>query len=184
MEFYHDITGNVGSLQPNGSAVNPGMRAGLIHLVSGVNLGTGQGSWEDLGPYSYFSESAFYLPDWKTRLWSAAAYPQLLAVKQRVDPSNLLTCRHCVGDEDVGVAAGGSCTAKGWDNACLSEVCQCSTTSSCVCTLEGCSGTTNSSGGCIINGSSRSAHTAAGSKFAIVILLGVLNVLAVSLFFL
>eukprot|EP00004_Rigifila_ramosa_P001727 TRINITY_DN1171_c1_g2_i8.p3 TRINITY_DN1171_c1_g2~~TRINITY_DN1171_c1_g2_i8.p3 ORF type:complete len:390 (+),score=95.84 TRINITY_DN1171_c1_g2_i8:504-1673(+) len=65
-ELYAAITGNVGSARPDTVSVNPGMRSALVHLVSGV-APADVGALYALGQYSYFSESAFEMDDWKTR---------------------------------------------------------------------------------------------------------------------
>ena len=66
LQMYHDITGNVGSVQDANVAVGPGMRTGLIHLVLGLSVS--MDSWYALGESSYFSESAYSMADWQNRL--------------------------------------------------------------------------------------------------------------------
>jgi len=53
---------------------------------------------------AYWSESDFLEPAWSTAFWGDANYQRLLTVKATVDPHNVFTCHHCVGD--VADAAG------------------------------------------------------------------------------
>jgi FAD/FMN-containing dehydrogenase len=49
-------------------------------------------------PGSYVSESSFFEPNWQRSYWGAN-YPQLLAVKQKYDPTGLFFVHHGVGSE-------------------------------------------------------------------------------------
>eukprot|EP00899_Mesostigma_viride_P002453 jgi/Mesvir1/12208/Mv00437-RA.1 len=99
-QVYNCITGNHGSLDLLGAAaanvsISPGFRTALLHMVFTV---VKPGSIKDfyaLGANSYFSESAYDLSDWTTRYYGDK-YPSLQAVKTDMDPTNRLTCRHCV----------------------------------------------------------------------------------------
>jgi ribonuclease T2 len=97
-QLYQDITGNIGSPQDANVSISPGLRSGLIHWV-----GAGPYSQDDmasffypLGQHSYFSESAYNMPDWTERLWGSDVYSRLQAVKKKYDPHGALWCRHCV----------------------------------------------------------------------------------------
>eukprot|EP00004_Rigifila_ramosa_P000448 TRINITY_DN1046_c0_g2_i2.p1 TRINITY_DN1046_c0_g2~~TRINITY_DN1046_c0_g2_i2.p1 ORF type:complete len:604 (+),score=102.82 TRINITY_DN1046_c0_g2_i2:23-1813(+) len=111
-ELYLDITGNLNSPQATDTMVNPGMRSAMLHLVAGGVPADKMADLYALGDYSYFSESAYNMDTWKSRLWSAAQYTQLLQVKQSVDPLHVFWCRHCIGDEET--------PAKEWPNASAS----------------------------------------------------------------
>ncbi|KAI1037747.1 hypothetical protein LB503_009456 [Fusarium chuoi] len=98
--LYTSITGNLGSAQPDDTAISPGFRSGLM-LWNARTLSTKQ--CEDtiykLGRNSYFSESSYVMHNWTDRYWGEKRYEQLLAVKRAHDPGNLLWCHHCVGDD-------------------------------------------------------------------------------------
>ncbi|KAF5670358.1 isoamyl alcohol oxidase [Fusarium circinatum] len=98
--LYTSITGNLGSAQPDDTAISPGFRSGLM-LWNARTLSTKQ--CEDtiykLGRNSYFSESSYVMHNWTDRYWGEKRYEQLLAVKRAHDPENLFWCHHCVGDD-------------------------------------------------------------------------------------
>ncbi|QGI85784.1 hypothetical protein CEK25_012513 [Fusarium fujikuroi] len=98
--LYTSITGNLGSAQPDDTAISPGFRSGLM-LWNARTLSTKQ--CEDtiykLGRNSYFSESSYVMHNWTDRYWGDKRYEQLLAVKRAHDPGNLFWCHHCVGDD-------------------------------------------------------------------------------------
>ncbi|KAF5556840.1 isoamyl alcohol oxidase [Fusarium mexicanum] len=98
--LYTSITGNLGSAQPDDTAISPGFRSGLM-LWNARTLSTKQ--CEDtiykLGRNSYFSESSYVMHNWTDRYWGEKRYEQLLAVKRAHDPGNLFWCHHCVGDD-------------------------------------------------------------------------------------
>ncbi|KAF4444304.1 isoamyl alcohol oxidase [Fusarium acutatum] len=98
--LYTSITGNLGSTQPDDTAISPGFRSGLM-LWNARTLSTKQ--CEDtiykLGRNSYFSESSYVMHNWTERYWGEKRYEQLLAVKRAHDPGNLFWCHHCVGDD-------------------------------------------------------------------------------------
>ena len=41
-----------------------------------------------------------YEPDWQNAFWGSK-YGRLLAIKRRVDPTNLFVCNRCVGTDIV-----------------------------------------------------------------------------------
>jgi ribonuclease T2 len=97
-EVFHDLTGNLGSLQPNGTAVSPGMRTALYHYLSwGYNASEVNENMYTLGANSYFGESAYQMEDWGNRYWDLN-YERLQAIKKAWDPNGLFWCHHCVGD--------------------------------------------------------------------------------------
>jgi ribonuclease T2 len=114
-ELYQDITGNIGSPQPDGlQSLNAGMRAGVLHWVSGSNLTTAQvDRLYSLGEFSYFGESAATIrgthpnegtPAWGKRLWGDETYRRLKQAKQKWDPQqpgtpSVFWCHYCVGDD-------------------------------------------------------------------------------------
>lgn len=111
--LYTSLTGNLGSSQPNDTAISPGFRSAIM-LWNARNLTTQQSNDTvyRLGPNSYFSESSYVMHNWTTRYWGQGAYEQLLAVKKAHDPGNHFWCHHCVGDnpddsygESLGAAA-------------------------------------------------------------------------------
>jgi len=95
IEIIQAVTGNIGSPQDPFTSVNPGMRSGLFHVIFGGNVDP----YYALGRYSYFSESAYDMPDWKSRLWGPH-FERLSETKRKWDPNGLFHCRHCVGDEN------------------------------------------------------------------------------------
>ena len=55
-----------------------------------------------VGEGVYYNEPDYDLPDWKIDYWgSMETYERLLAVKQKLDPDNVLWCRNCVGSDLV-----------------------------------------------------------------------------------
>jgi FAD/FMN-containing dehydrogenase len=56
-----------------------------------------QKSYPDSG--AYFNEAGIDEPGWKQSFWGKSNYAKLLAIKMRVDPLGLFTCRKCVGSE-------------------------------------------------------------------------------------
>ena len=99
------------------TAVTPAWRRGIWHLLT-------QSSWDWNAPHvdtvtaqnetlafvkvlqeaypdsgAYFNEASVDEPGWQQSFWGYANYARLLAVKLRVDPSGLFTCRNCVGSE-------------------------------------------------------------------------------------
>jgi len=100
-EVYQGLTGNLGAPQDPFTAVNPGMRTGLFHWIATGFAPDVFESYYALGAYSYFSESAYDMPDWRTRLWGDH-YDRLAAIKAQVDPHGRFGCHHCVGDTDDG----------------------------------------------------------------------------------
>lgn len=54
----------------------------------------------DLSPETgaYFNECDSYEPEWQEAFWGKN-YAKLKAIKKKVDPKNVLWCRHCVGSE-------------------------------------------------------------------------------------
>jgi FAD/FMN-containing dehydrogenase len=53
---------------------------------------------------AYWSESDLLEPAWPTAFWGDANYQRLLQVKAVVDPGNVFTCHHCVGDTSPAAA--------------------------------------------------------------------------------
>lgn len=98
--LYTSLTGNLGSAQPEGTAIAPAFRSGLM-LWNARTLTTRQmqETLYGLGQTSYFSESPYVLPNWPAHYWGEAIYQQLLAVKQAHDPGHHFWCHHCVGDD-------------------------------------------------------------------------------------
>ncbi|KAK1980398.1 LOW QUALITY PROTEIN: hypothetical protein LZ30DRAFT_761233 [Colletotrichum cereale] len=109
--LYTSLTGNLGSPQPDDTAISPGFRSALM-LWNARTLATKQSNDTvyRLGPNSYFSESSYVMHNWTARYWGQKAYEQLLAVKKAHDPGNHFWCHHCVGD-DPDDAYGGSLDA-------------------------------------------------------------------------
>ena len=98
-EVYHDLTGQVGSPQEPYAAVSPGMRSAAFHFLCPYFApDVFERTYYSLGAHSYMSESAYDMPNWPDRLWGAANYDRLLAIKRAVDPVGRFWCRHCVGD--------------------------------------------------------------------------------------
>ncbi|WPJ61265.1 hypothetical protein SMAC4_07193 [Sordaria macrospora] len=97
--LYTSLTGNLGSAQPNDTAISPGFRSALM-LWNARTLTTqqSQDTVYKLGPNSYFSESSYVMHNWTARYWGDKAYEQLLSVKKAHDPGNHFWCHHCVGD--------------------------------------------------------------------------------------
>ncbi|KAL2689088.1 hypothetical protein Neosp_003140 [[Neocosmospora] mangrovei] len=97
--LYTSLTGNLGSVQPDDTAISPGFRSALM-LWNARTLTTQQSmnTIYKLGPNSYFSESSYVMHNWTTRYWGEKRYEQLLAVKKAHDPGNHFWCHHCVGD--------------------------------------------------------------------------------------
>ena len=98
--LYTSITGNLGSSQPNDTAISPGFRSAVM-LWNARTLTTqqSQDTVYRMGPNSYFSESSYVMHNWTTRYWGEKRYEQLLAVKKAHDPGNHFWCHHCVGDD-------------------------------------------------------------------------------------
>ena len=99
LQIYHDITGNTDSPRDPATSVNAGMRTGLYHVVLANVAASDLPAFYALGAHSYFSESAYTMPEWPARLWGAEQYARLRAIKARVDPDARFGCRHCVGDD-------------------------------------------------------------------------------------
>ena len=62
------------------------------------------------GGASYVNEGDFFEPNWREEFWGPH-YPRLLAIKRRVDPTNLFRVHHGVGSGSVNSGsdqAGGS----------------------------------------------------------------------------
>ncbi len=60
------------------------------------------------GSGSYVNEGDFFEPNWREEFWGPH-YPRLLAIKRRVDPTNLFRVHHGVGSDNSGSdQAGGS----------------------------------------------------------------------------
>lgn len=98
-EFYDDIPGHYDSPPWVNVSLSAGMQTASLHFVfAGYNQSTLESSYYRLGSNSYFSESSYFLPDWKERYWGSN-YDRLLAIKKKYDPRNHFGCRHCVGDE-------------------------------------------------------------------------------------
>ena len=98
--LYASLTGNLGSVQPDDTAISPGFRSAIM-LWNARTLTTKQSddTIYKLGPNSYFSESSYVLHNWTDRYWGQQKYEQLLAVKKAHDPGNLFWCHHCIGDD-------------------------------------------------------------------------------------
>ncbi len=45
---------------------------------------------------SYPNEADYFIPNWQSALWGSQ-YDQLLQIKRKYDPTQMLTCHHCVG---------------------------------------------------------------------------------------
>uniref|UniRef100_A0A6B2LBB9 Berberine/berberine-like domain-containing protein n=1 Tax=Arcella intermedia TaxID=1963864 RepID=A0A6B2LBB9_9EUKA len=97
-EFSQDLTGNINSPQDSEVSVSPGMRSALLHLMVGASA-QDTPLYYALGPYSYFSESAYEMEDWKERYWGRKNYRRLEKIKREFDEDNVFWCRHCVGDQ-------------------------------------------------------------------------------------
>ncbi|CAG7558987.1 unnamed protein product [Fusarium equiseti] len=97
--LYTSVTGNLGSVQPDDTAIAPGFRKALM-LWNARTLSTKQADETiyKLGSNSYFSESSYVMHKWTDRYWGRKRYEQLLAVKRAHDPGNRFWCHHCVGD--------------------------------------------------------------------------------------
>eukprot|EP00004_Rigifila_ramosa_P022888 TRINITY_DN634_c0_g1_i7.p1 TRINITY_DN634_c0_g1~~TRINITY_DN634_c0_g1_i7.p1 ORF type:complete len:571 (-),score=80.38 TRINITY_DN634_c0_g1_i7:37-1749(-) len=97
--LYGDLTGNLGSPQPSDTAISESMRTAKIFLIALVRR-SDMDQLYSLGSKTYFSESAYDMPDWKTRLWDEDDYAKLLEIKRQIDPTQVFWCRHCIGDEE------------------------------------------------------------------------------------
>ena len=97
--MYQCITGNIGSPQPASVSTSGAMRTALYHFLYGGGDERVTSQYYSLGEHSYFSESAYVMPDWRYRYWGKK-YDQLLAIKRKYDPEGFFYCRHCVGADD------------------------------------------------------------------------------------
>ncbi|KAJ9123495.1 hypothetical protein QFC24_003709 [Naganishia onofrii] len=97
--LYTSLTGNLGSPQPDDTAISPGFRKAVM-MWNARTLSTEQSmdTLYGIGENSYFSESSYVLHNWTSRYWGSAVYEQLLAIKKAHDPGNHFWCHHCVGD--------------------------------------------------------------------------------------
>ncbi|UKZ84050.1 hypothetical protein TrVFT333_011866 [Trichoderma virens FT-333] len=97
--LYTSLTGNLGSSQPDGTAISPGFRSAVM-LWNARTLTTQQSkdTLYRIGPNSYFSESSYVMHNWTSRYWDQASYEQLLAIKKAHDPGDHFWCHHCIGD--------------------------------------------------------------------------------------
>lgn len=99
--LYLAFTGNVGSPQPNNTALSPGMRSYLmLHNARNLTLTQLDSTLYRISNFSYFSESAYVMRNWSYRYWGGN-YEQLREVKRRYDPFHIFTCHHCIGDDSV-----------------------------------------------------------------------------------
>ncbi|KAF4987231.1 hypothetical protein FGRMN_10482 [Fusarium graminum] len=98
--LYTSVTGNLGSSQPDDTAISHGFRLALM-LWNARTLTTQQckDTIYKLGPNTYFSESSYVMHNWTTRYWGQKKYEQLLAIKKAHDPGNHFWCHHCIGDD-------------------------------------------------------------------------------------
>ena len=95
VQFYHDITGNIGSPQSKDDvSISKAFQTALYHVVS-----ESIGFYTKFGNNSYFGESDYNLSNWQQQYWGEN-YDTLLSIKQKRDPDNVFWCRHCVGDTD------------------------------------------------------------------------------------
>lgn len=101
------LTGNVNSPQDPTTALNPGMRSGLLHVMA---LSGSTTAYYPLGEYSYFGESQGDMQGWQHRYFGDK-YPRLLAIKRSYDPENRFGCHHCVGDGEAGTETGNESVA-------------------------------------------------------------------------
>jgi len=95
-EFYQDIPGTVTPIAVD-SAVSDGFRKAEMHYVA-MTPGIDMKGLYDLGNYSYFAESAYYMEGtgWQERYWGNK-YVRLVAAKNKWDPTHAFWCHNCVG---------------------------------------------------------------------------------------
>merc|ERR1719192_3084523 len=101
-EFYNGITGAKDSPREEFVSVSPSLRTSMFHYVFG-NDEDKETYYSTLGDNAYLSESAYFMGDWKKRLWGSN-FDRLLSVKQKYDPDNVFWCSKCVGDESAVVS--------------------------------------------------------------------------------
>jgi len=108
--------GKVNQPAPDAMGVNPSWRKALVHVVvtdawrsntsiadrNAIRRQITQGT-QRLGGFvpemgAYVNEADYNEPEWQNVFWGSN-YPRLLRVKHKYDPTGVLTCRKCVGDE-------------------------------------------------------------------------------------
>ncbi|KDQ14470.1 hypothetical protein BOTBODRAFT_342903 [Botryobasidium botryosum FD-172 SS1] len=108
--------GKVNQPAPEAMAVNPSWRKALAHVVvtdawrsntsiadrNAIRRRITQGA-QGLGNFApgmgtYVNEADYNEPEWQKVFWGSN-YPRLLEVKRKYDPTGILTCKKCVGDE-------------------------------------------------------------------------------------
>ena len=82
--------------KPSEVSISSGMRSALLHVQVGDNWNLT--SLYKFGNYSYFSESALNMPDFKTRYWGDN-YDRLETIRKANDENQRFYCRHCVGSD-------------------------------------------------------------------------------------
>ena len=96
-QLYQDITGNIGSQQPQNVSISEGMRSDLFHYA--LDFTTTQKQLQEalrLGRGAYFSESALEMPNYEEVYWGEKNYKTLREIKKKIDPTQRFWCRHCV----------------------------------------------------------------------------------------
>ncbi|WAR15421.1 A2478-like protein [Mya arenaria] len=106
------IGGHMNDVQPDATAMHPGMRTGVMSLTCGGSWDPNKAGlqpeedyiakWADrlltYGQGTYFNEPSEHLPNWKTEYWGGH-YDRLLSIKRQWDPDHVFTCLHCVGSD-------------------------------------------------------------------------------------
>ncbi|KDQ10549.1 hypothetical protein BOTBODRAFT_190389 [Botryobasidium botryosum FD-172 SS1] len=111
--------GKVNEVAPSATAVNPSWRTMFGHIMierkwsSDTNISDRNAIRKDLTQKTqelaqfvpdmgaYMNEADAGEPEWQKTFWGDN-YPRLLAIKSKYDPSGVLTCRKCVGDDIFG----------------------------------------------------------------------------------
>lgn len=97
IEIYNDVTGNVGSPQPEGTSISSSFRTAIYHVVMGMSNEKQTEEMYALGTHTYFGESAYWLNNASTRYWGDN-YDRLYQIKLAQDPNLVFNCHLCVGN--------------------------------------------------------------------------------------
>eukprot|EP00756_Hemistasia_phaeocysticola_P015175 Hpha_TRINITY_DN15390_c1_g3::TRINITY_DN15390_c1_g3_i1::g.92075::m.92075 len=99
MEYYHAMTGNVGSPQPGQVAISPALRSAVYHVVLGaLSRDNVTMAFDTFGSSNqYFSESNYNLTDFDhTSVYWGSNTARLQEIKTKYDSENVFTCHNCI----------------------------------------------------------------------------------------